>query len=392
RLGLRCDDGWGNPSDNIKARLGLSANLEVQGLPESVAFEPGQFTQILESLSVKEPGILEIRLTDGDGTQLARSNPLVISDGGGPRHFWGDMHGQSKETVGTNSAGDYFAFARDMAFLDATSHQGNDFQVSTEFWGEICDLCERFDEPGRFTAMPGYEWSGNTGMGGDRNVYFAKAGETIRRSSHAMIPDISDIDNDCNTADDLFRALIDRDAVVNAHVGGRYADMRRYHDGRVEKSVEIHSAWGSFEWILMDSFEMNHRIGIVANSDGHKGRPGASHPGASLFGAFGGLTCFLTDDLSRAGIMECWRSRHHYATTGARIYLDVKAGFDQPGLIFATDPALGEAASRPLSEITMGDIYCAASDRVQLDLKIVGTSPLLRVDVFDGARLIESLR
>ncbi len=154
RLGLRCDDGWGNPSDNIKARLGLSANLEVQGLPESVAFEPGQFTQILESLSVKEPGILEIRLTDGDGTQLARSNPLVISDGGGPRHFWGDMHGQSKETVGTNSAGDYFAFARDMAFLDATSHQGNDFQVSTEFWGEICDLCERFDEPGRFTAKP----------------------------------------------------------------------------------------------------------------------------------------------------------------------------------------------------------------------------------------------
>ncbi len=396
RLGLRCEDSWGNPSDRMTDSVRLSSSLKVRGLPESTRIEDGGFSQLLDGLSVEAPGVLEIELSNQAGALLARSNPLLITDQAAPRHFWGDMHGQSAETVGTNRAGDYFAFARDLAFLDATSHQANDFQVSGEFWAEINQLCETFDEAGSFVAIPGYEWSGNTGMGGDRNVYFAKAGETLRRSSHAMIADHSDIENDCNDADELFAALLGRDAVVNAHVGGRYADMRLFHDGRVEKSVEIHSAWGSFEWILMDALEMGHRVGVVANSDGHKGRPGASHPGASMFGAYGGLTCFQAEELSRDAIFECWRRRHHYATTGARLYLDFRARFDEAGLLFAADPALGEAESRPAREIIMGDIFRPssdpASDRVTLALRVIGSAPLLRVDIFDGPRLVETFR
>ena len=56
--------------------------------------------------------------------------------------------------------------------------------------------------------------------------------------------------------------------------------------------MEVHSAWGTFEWLLTDGFALGHRCGVVCNSDGHKGRPGASYPGASMFGAYGGLTCF----------------------------------------------------------------------------------------------------
>ena len=38
------------------------------------------------------------------------------------------------------------------------------------------------------------------------------------------------------TADELFRALEGEDAVVIAHVGGRYADLKYAHDGRLERS------------------------------------------------------------------------------------------------------------------------------------------------------------
>ena len=31
---------------------------------------------------------------------------------------------------------------------------------------------------------------------------------------------------------------------------------------------------GNFEWILNDAFDCGYKIGIVASSDGHKGRPG----------------------------------------------------------------------------------------------------------------------
>ena len=78
---------------------------------------------------------------------------------------------------------------------------------------------------------------------------------------------------------DLFLSLEankEFDTLIYAHCGGRYADIKYAHDGRFEKSVEVHSSWGSFEWILNDALEEGYRVGIVGNSDGHKGRPGAS--------------------------------------------------------------------------------------------------------------------
>ena len=95
--------------------------------------------------------------------------------------------------------------------------------------------------------------------------------------------------------------------------------------------MEIHSAWGTFEWLLTDGFDLGHRSGVVCNSDGHKGRPGASYPGASSFGAYGGLTCFLTNELTRDSLFDCQRRRHHYGTTGTRMHLDVRARFITSG-------------------------------------------------------------
>jgi len=99
------------------------------------------------------------------------------------------------------------------------------------------------------------------------------------------------VQTDANSAADLFTALQDEDCVVFAHIGDRYADIKVAHDARIERSVELHSDWGTFEWLLEDAFEQGYRVGVLANSDGHKGRHGASHPGASLFGAYGGLPC-----------------------------------------------------------------------------------------------------
>ncbi len=196
-------------------------------------------------------------------------------------HYWGDTHGQSNETLGTNTAREYFQFGRDKAFLDVMGHQGNDFQITGAFWRELNALTREFDVPGRFVCIPGYEWSANTAVGGDRNVHYRREGETIHRSSHAQIADAADMADEKTDAHDaraLFARLAGKDCVVVAHVGGRYADIKYAHDP-MEAAVEVHSAWGTFEWIVRDAFEKNYRVGIVANSDGHKGRPGACYPG-----------------------------------------------------------------------------------------------------------------
>ena len=194
--------------------------------------------------------------------------------------------------MGVNTIESYFDFARNKSFLDVSSHQANDFQINAKFWDHLNSVTAAWNEPGRFTVLPGYEWSGNTAIGGDHNVYFATEGRPIRRCSHALLEDQSELSTDANTLTELYTTLRNEDAVIYAHVGGRYANIHYDHDPLIETAVEVHSAWGTFEWILKDGFPLGRRVGVVCNSDGHKGRPGASYPGASTFGALGGLTCF----------------------------------------------------------------------------------------------------
>ena len=78
----------------------------------------------------------------------------------------------------------------------------NHFQITNEFWEKIQNITKDFLDDEQFVTFPGYEWSGNTGLGGDRNVIFFKEGEAIRRSSHALVDGINDLHSDCNSSND----------------------------------------------------------------------------------------------------------------------------------------------------------------------------------------------
>ena len=264
------------------------------------------------------------------------------------RRYWADLHGQSGETIGMGSAEAYFRYARDSAFVDMVGHQGNDFQITDAFWKKLNELTAEFDKPGKFVCLPGYEWSGNTGMGGDRNIFYRHEGRPIRRSSHILVEGQTSTDA-IYTADKLFELLKDEDCCVIAHVGGRYADLKYAHDGRLERTVEVHSSWGTFEWILHDAFEKGYRVGVVCHSDDHKGRPGATRPGASTFGAIGGLSCYFMPELTRDALFAALRQRKHYGTTGTRIFIDLQ-GRVRPrgdGLLRRSEARPGAGACRP---------------------------------------------
>ena len=354
RLAIVAEDMWGNPTGEADQTLKLVPSRPVRGLPESVAIKHGDGPRVIENLVADDAGDLDLRLME-DGEELARANPLRVVAGGAAARYWGDLHGQSGETIGMGTADAYFRYARDAAFIDMVGHQGNDFQITDAFWKELNRLTAEFDAPGRFVCLPGYEWSGNTGMGGDRNIFYRREGRPIRRSSHILVEGQTSTEA-IYTADELFRALEGEDAVVIAHVGGRYADLKYAHDGRLERAVEVHSTWGTFEWLLHDAFEKGYRVGVVCHSDDHKGRPGATRPGASTFGAIGGLTCYFMPELTRDALFEALRRRRHYGTTGTRLFLDLRGSFDQPVTGFSEDPQLGPAREISVREARMGDI------------------------------------
>jgi hypothetical protein len=271
-------------------------------------------------------------------------------------------------------------------------HQGNDFQITTPFWEELNRLCAAYNRDGEFIIFPGYEWSGNTGLGGDRNVMFRDEGRQIHRSHHALVEDLRDVDTDANSAGDLFKALAHENCVVFAHVGGRYADIKIAHDARIERSVEVHSDWGTFEWLLEDAFDQGYRVGVLANSDGHKGRHGASHPGASLFGAYGGLSCLLATELTRDALFEALRRRHHFATTGCRVHLDTRVRFDSPAELYGDDPAMGGQVTGRVSEARMGDILRSADDGATLEIDVSAGAPIERIEIRNRGTVLETWR
>ena len=369
RLSLKAEDKWGNPCNTINETLYLHANFYVQGLPRALTFSPGNYTKIIEGLSVSSEGILFITLIDSKGQLLTTSNPLQITPDADLLSYWGDLHGQSEETIGTNSIYEYFDFGRNKAFLDVISIQGNDFQITPHFWDTVQTISQQYYESGRFITFPGYEWSANTGLGGDHNVIFFQEYETLHRSSHALVHELTDASTDCHHIDELFTALSDRKVFFYAHAGGRYADLHVAKQYPSNIAIEIHSAWGTFPWLLHDAFELGLRVGIVANSDDHKGRPGASYPGASSFGSYGGLTCFLCTELTREGIFESLKHRYHYATTGTRMVLDARVRLDH-------------------KEAIMGDIIVTDQSRAKFNLHAVCSSPIERVEIFNGKTLV----
>jgi hypothetical protein len=322
------------------------------------------------------PAPADVKITrDGEifvarsGDLAARSNPIAIGK------YWGDLHAQSDATVGTGSEEEYFRFARDVARLDFCSHQGNDFQITDEDWQRLNDQARAFHEDGKFVVFPGWEWSGNTPAGGDRNVIFLDEDQPIWRSSHWQVPHISENDSSpAPTAADLFarvRAHCPDRTLLASHVGGRYADIRqrKYFDQELGPLVELVSCWGVFEWMLWDAFDMGYVVGVMCNSDGHKGRPGAEGPGAGQFGIANGLTCVLAESKTREAIFGALKSRRCYGTTGARIDLDFHID-DHP----------------------MGSVVESRSNGARAVASVRGTAPIDSLELFEGKRVIQTVR
>lgn len=369
---VKIEDVWGNPAERFDGELKIVATgAPIQGLPPTVRFKRGELAVArLSGLTLVEGG-QESRIVASFGFHKEESNVIRALAGSESKTWWGDIHGQTRATVGTGTIEEYFTFGRDVALLDVMCHQANDFQVTAGEWDKLKAETARFNEPGRCVVLLGYEWSGMTPAGGDRNVVFRGDDGPLHRSSHAEVDDVSDAGNDCFPVTQLFDKLRGRDDVMLIpHVGGRYADIIGFHEPALEKLVEVYSDWGRFEWLLHDALTKGYRVGVVANSDGHKGRPGASHPGASTFGAYGGLTCVLADGLTREAIFDALRARRCYAVSAAqRIHVALAVN----GLAMGAEGKL--EAGKP----------------VKIEGRVVGTGPIAQIDVYRGLELVKTI-
>lgn len=318
---LRLEDVWGNAA-SLPADAGPVA-VQADG-GAGAEFRPGDTALLRLPMHLMQPGVH--RLAARTSTGLACETNPVRCHAGAPavRRYWGDLHAQSGIGCGAGTIEACFRFARDVAAADFGSHQANCFLVSTQDWTETQAVTRALHEDGRFVTLLGVEWSGETAVGGDHNLYFPGDAAALHRCSHRHVADLSDLGSDLPHVTDLHAHYHDQDVLMAVHVGGRTSNLA-WHAPRLETLVEVHSTHASSEWLVAEAMRRGWRFGVTGGSDGVDGRLAGSHPGRlSVRNLRGGLTAVDLPALTRAALWQALRAGRTYATNGPRILLDVQ--------------------------------------------------------------------
>lgn len=344
---FRFDDAWGNlapvntaPPPALEVRRGGRA---LSSHPLAWNGATGAWARV--PLVLDEPGDYE--LSAGGATAALTIDPAAPF----ARAHFADLHVHSEDTVGINDTRYNLSFARDAAALDVAGYTANDFNVRADRWAEAVKICRELDAPGSFVCFPGTEWCGSSAVGGDRNVIFLgdevrfpfdKNGRSMRvfdwnedtargRGQEADLWSASELH-------DAYRDMGD-DILLIPHVGGRRA-IFDWHDGALERLVEIASSWGHFDWFYRDALARGCKVGASAAGDEHRGRPGGGAPGVGSFGTHGGITGFIADEITAPAVARALRARHTWATTGRRAVALLSAGGHRQGDEFTHAGAL----------------------------------------------------
>ncbi|MDB4985463.1 MAG: hypothetical protein JWN04_641 [Myxococcaceae bacterium] len=314
--------------------------------------------------------------------------------------LFGDIQQHSAHSDGVGSADEVYQRAR--------YRYGDDFVALTDHeaflgkrtgpgeWEYLQDVADRYDAPGEFVTLLAYEWTGKMFPGpGHKCVYYPRRGLPI--ISRDDVPE--------------GKALVSRVHDLGGfsaphHIGWTGADEPG-HDDAGQPTWEIVSCHGCYEHAdhalgqrgeLKDQMadvmlKKGHRFGFTGSSDSHgllwhHGEARKRDPYRT------GLTAVQARDVSRAAVMQALSQRRCYATSGAKILLDVTADdapmgselFDRDGAEFRVR-VLGTA---PLSSIELvgpdGVLASSLPDGSEAELSARVTAPYVyaRVIQVDG--------
>jgi hypothetical protein len=283
-------------------------------------------------------GVVRVRVAI-PGVSAAVSDPVLVRTEPTRRIFWGDLHSHATESFdGTGQRP--FDYARDVACLDfyALTEHAEGWRDGA--WARIREAVAGHDRDGEFVVLPGYEATFPSPWG-HHNVYFRGADGPVLGALDGTLPD-------------LWHRLAEGEALTVPHhtgveflrplpVGGfrqtsPVAIDWSHHDPALRTIVEIYSAHGQSELFdpehplayersdfqfnrsargphyAQDAWRLGHWLGTIASSDDHHGQPGRGEYG---------LVAVAAPSLTRGSIFDALRERACYATTGARMIVEL---------------------------------------------------------------------
>ncbi|MEX2132308.1 MAG: DUF3604 domain-containing protein [Pseudohongiellaceae bacterium] len=308
------------------------------------------------TLSFPQSGIYRLSVVSADGTISGQFNPVLVEENPQTRIYWGETHGHSGFSEGIGSADAYMQFARDESRLDFVTHSEHDVWMDDSEWELLRRMVQKYGEEGRFLTYLGYEWTISQTQGGHHNILF-RTPEGRQRVASQRYPVLSSLYQGLREQNDTKDVLI----IPHAHQKGDY----RMADPEMETLVEIMSMHGTFEWFARMYLNHGHMVGFVAASDDHIGKPGYSMPKSASLAQRGGLAAVLASEKTTDAVFDAMKSLRTYATSGARMILDVT-----------------------VNGTTMGQ-RAAYDETREIQGRVIGTAPIRSMTLFKNEQVLE---
>ncbi len=401
---LRAFDRFGNPASGYTGRVSFVSSDKNVRLPEDYAFIPNDKGKHRFDAVFNSPGLHTITAKDTGNNLVAASNPVQCREDDKEHNvYWGEIHGHTFLSDGLESPDYYYQYGRDVENLDfcaiadhasylVSSNRNavcgglgkfklpidSFWQNNETAWSIISYTTFRYNECGKFVTLLGNEWT-LPGIGstpdknfGHKNVYYSSDGRPLYHHYR----------KEADTPEKLWKTLSEKEnAITIPHHPGYPIGWAvpgtdwNHHDEEMEMLVEIYSKHGCSEYYgcpyplyktekgnyVQDALARGYKLGFTAGSDTHISRPGSEmnetidtrlsehnsylktneDPPPVLKYKRSGLTAVITEELSREGIFNALRKRRCYATTGARILIDIELNGHLMGEEFSVDnPAL----------------------------------------------------
>ena len=372
--------------NRYRGRISFHSTDPTASLPGPYAFR--EEDDLLEShlfeVRLNQEGHHRVWIREEESGREYSSNVILAS-----RHepalklYFGDIHIHSNWSPdGRGEPAQNYGYARDAMNLDFACLSEHDPKDDT--WEQLKAMAQRFYEPNRFATLLAYEWTAHKLGAGHKNVYYRGLDGPVFRANWR-----TDRTAQTTSAADLWAKLgaCGHEVMTIPHhpAAAWFPTPWDQRDPRLQRSVEVYSTWGSSEYagsprqipeafkgprkgcFVQDGLRSGQRLGFVAGSDSHSGRPGftsgerefhdSDYSDWGPAGYTGGFTAVYAEALTREAIYDAIRERRCYATTGQRIIVDFKASGHWMGTEYHTRAAprlyVHVIGTAPLQSVTI---------------------------------------
>lgn len=362
---VRFEDEFGNltnyaPEDTL-------IDLSYEHLRENLnwkLFVPETGFVILPNLYFNEAGVYKIQLRNLKTKEVFTSAPLKCFQENDRNLFWGLLHGESDRVDSTENIENCLRHFRDEQACNffATSPFDSAEETTNETWKSLVHNISEFNEEDRFATILGFQYQGEPGKEGVRQILYYKDGKPLLRQKEMKYSSLGKIYKIFSPKDFI--------SIPSFTMGeGVHFDFKEFHP-EYERVVEIYNAWGSSEakncarpikggiehnpsGSIVDALKKNCRFGFVAGglddrgiySDFYESEQEQYTPG---------LTGIICEKYTRESMLEALYHRNCYATTGARIILGFYIAGHRMGSELSTANKPGLMVNRHISGYVAG--------------------------------------